>query len=253
RATRSPSPVPPARSTSSARTSTPRRSRRSHAPPAGATSPRADRATWRPSIRRSTRWGARGSFGPRARGAPGGPGPRVPPPGAAAGGRGRPARARARAGARVEAVDPVNAALWTHPEWLAPLTALCAAAALALVHAGLSLRRRRRRLGAGLPGAATSPLRDALLWGALALLAPALAGPRIGSRVQRVPGSGVDVVFALDVSRSMEARDVPPSRLDVARRALEELLARLEPADRVALVAYAGRGVLLTPLTPDRD
>jgi Ca-activated chloride channel family protein len=147
----------------------------------------------------------------------------------------------------------VSAALWTHPEWLAPLALLCAATALALALAGLALRRRRRRLGAGVPGAGGAPLRDAALWLALALLALALAGPRIGTRLERVPASGVDVVFAVDVSRSMDARDVAPSRLDRARRAVEELLARLEPADRAALVAYAGRGVLLTPLTPDRD
>jgi Ca-activated chloride channel family protein len=147
----------------------------------------------------------------------------------------------------------VSAALWTHPEWLTALAALCAASAFALVLAGLRLRRRRRLLGPGIPPAPGAAAGDAALWLALVLLALALAGPRIGSRVQRVPGSGVDVVFAVDVSRSMDARDVPPSRLDVAKRAVEELLARLEPADRGALVAYAGRGVLLTPLTPDRD
>ena len=81
----------------------------------------------------------------------------------------------------------------------------------------------------------------------------ALLGPRLGEKVVRVPASGVDLVLLLDVSRSMDARDVPPSRLARAQRAAEELLARLAPGDRAALAAFAGRGVLLTPLTPDRE
>jgi Ca-activated chloride channel family protein len=147
----------------------------------------------------------------------------------------------------------MSAALWTHPEWLVPLALACAATALALAMAKLALRRRRARLGAGIPLAPGRRGSDVALFAALALLALALVGPRIGSRVEEIPGSGVDVVFAFDVSRSMDARDVAPSRLERARRAVAELLARLEPADRAALAAFAGRGVLLTPLTPDRD
>jgi Ca-activated chloride channel family protein len=66
-----------------------------------------------------------------------------------------------------------------------------------------------------------------------------------------VDASGVDVVVLLDVSRSMDARDVAPSRLVRARRNAELVLSSLEPGDRAALAAYAGRGVLLTPLTAD--
>ena len=147
----------------------------------------------------------------------------------------------------------MSAALWTHPEWLAPIALVFASSAVALAGARVALRRRRTRLGAGIPLASGLRGSDLALLAALALLLLALVGPRIGSRVQRLPGSGVDVVFALDVSRSMDAADVAPSRLARARRAVEELLARLEPADRAALVAFAGRGALLTPLTPDRD
>ena len=147
----------------------------------------------------------------------------------------------------------MSAAFWIHPEWLAPLALACALAGAALGLAHLAQRRRRARLGAGIPLAPGPRSSDAALFAALALLALALAGPRIASRVEEIPGSGVDVVFAFDVSRSMDARDVAPSRLERARRAAAGLLARLEPADRVALAAFAGRGVLLTPLTPDRD
>jgi Ca-activated chloride channel family protein len=147
----------------------------------------------------------------------------------------------------------VSAAFWSHPEWLAPLALVCVAATAALVAARVLLRRRRARLGAGIPQAPGSRGSDAALLAALALLALALAGPRIGSRVQQIPASGVDVVFVFDVSRSMDARDVAPSRLERARRAALDLLARLETSDRVALVVFAGHGALLTPLTPDSD
>ena len=147
----------------------------------------------------------------------------------------------------------MTAALYAHPEWLAPLAAAVAAAALGLALARAASRRRRARLGAGLALCGGSRGSDLALLVAFAALALALAGPRIGSRTERVSASGVDVVFVLDVSRSMEARDVPPSRLERARRVVQSLLERLEPADRAALVAFAGRGLLLTPLTPDRD
>jgi Ca-activated chloride channel family protein len=147
----------------------------------------------------------------------------------------------------------VNAALFAHPEWLALLATAVAATALGLALARVASRRRRARLGPGLALAGGSRGSDLALFAALAAVALALAGPRIGSRFEQVSASGVDVVFVLDVSRSMEAHDVPPSRLERARRAVRSLLERLEPADRAALVAFAGRGLLLTPLTPDRD
>ncbi len=69
----------------------------------------------------------------------------------------------------------------------------------------------------------------------------------------RAPAGGVDVVLLLDASRSMDARDTPPSRMRRARRAASEILAALSPGDRAALAAFRGRGVLLAPLTRDRS
>jgi Ca-activated chloride channel family protein len=138
-----------------------------------------------------------------------------------------------------------------HPEWGTPALLLLLGAAAALALARLLARSRRRRLGrpapAGLPLAS-----DVALLVALACVVTALLGPRLGEKIVRVPASGVDLVLLLDVSRSMDARDVPPTRLARAQRAAEELLERLAPGDRAALAAFAGRGVLLTPLTPDR-
>jgi Ca-activated chloride channel family protein len=146
----------------------------------------------------------------------------------------------------------VNAVAWVHPEWLAGLAALLGAAALALTLARLRARRKRRRLGPRLrPGIPLA--RDLALLLALAAIGAALLGPRLGEKQVRVPARGVDVVLLFDVSRSMDARDVAPSRLVRARLAAQELLARLSPGDRVALAFFAGRGVLAAPLTPDRD
>jgi Ca-activated chloride channel family protein len=146
----------------------------------------------------------------------------------------------------------VNALRLAHPEWWSALALVSLGLALALLAAGWRARWRRRRLGARgrllVPGLRS----DAALLLAFVALALALLGPRIGERVRLVPASGVDLVIALDVSRSMDARDVPPSRLDRARRAARGVLERLGPFDRVGLAAFGGVGVLLAPLTPDR-
>jgi Ca-activated chloride channel family protein len=147
----------------------------------------------------------------------------------------------------------VSADWFVHPEWLDAtiLVALSAALAVALARLAAS-RRRRTLLGPAAPSRSRDLSNDAMLLVALAAIGLALLGPRAGERVESVPAEGVDVVFVVDVSRSMDARDVPPSRLDRTRRAAQEILVRLEPQDRAALAAFAGRGVLLTPLTPDR-
>lgn len=143
---------------------------------------------------------------------------------------------------------------FAHPEWLGALLAALLVASVAVAAARRSARRRRRALlGAAPDTVARALASDVALLVALACVAVALLGPRLGERVVRVSSSGVDVVFALDVSRSMDAPDVPPSRLDRARRGVAALIERLEPRDRVAVAAFAGRGVLLTPLTPDHQ
>jgi Ca-activated chloride channel family protein len=139
-----------------------------------------------------------------------------------------------------------------HPEWLSAIAMAIVVCATALAIARWLARHRRiRLLGSRLPPSRRSLASDAMLFAAALAIAVALLGPRIGERVVRVPFSGIDVVFLIDVSRSMDVRDTPPSRLDRARRAVEEILARLPPGDRAGLAAFAGRGLLLAPLTPD--
>lgn len=95
-------------------------------------------------------------------------------------------------------------------------------------------------------------LRYGVLGTAIALLALALAGPRIGTELRRVERRGIDLVIALDVSSSMQAQDVGPDRLRRAKLEIEQLLAELQ-GDRVGLVLFAGEAFLQCPLTVDHS
>jgi len=78
----------------------------------------------------------------------------------------------------------------------------------------------------------------------------ALIGPQWGFRWQEIKRRGVDVVIALDVSKSMLAQDLKPSRLDRAKLAIQELVPMLK-GDRIGLVAFAGTSFVQCPLTVD--
>lgn len=84
----------------------------------------------------------------------------------------------------------------------------------------------------------------------LACLIAAGARPRFGVYFERVSQKGADLVVLLDVSRSMTAEDVPPSRLQRAKLDVIDLLGRLA-GDRVGLVVFAGKPVTKVPLTTD--
>ncbi len=85
---------------------------------------------------------------------------------------------------------------------------------------------------------------------ALLLLGAAFAGPRWGRANAVVKQSGSDIVLALDASLSMTAQDEKPSRLEKMKQVVRQLRA-LSPNDRFALIAFAGRSYILTPLTSD--
>jgi Ca-activated chloride channel family protein len=83
---------------------------------------------------------------------------------------------------------------------------------------------------------------------AVGLLALALARPQAGGRARLEKQQGLDIVVALDFSKSMLARDVYPSRLERAKRELERLIDRLA-GDRIGLVAFAGETLNYPPTT----
>jgi Ca-activated chloride channel family protein len=91
-----------------------------------------------------------------------------------------------------------------------------------------------------------------LLLATFLLLIAAWAGPSWGRIPVEEPQDGLDIALAVDVSRSMTAKDVLPSRLDQAREVIRTLLSAF-PAARFSLVVFEGAAVTLTPLTPDKD
>jgi len=88
-----------------------------------------------------------------------------------------------------------------------------------------------------------------LIWGLVFLLI-ALAQPRWGFQWEDLKQRGVDIIIALDVSNSMRATDIKPSRLERAKYKVTDLL-RMLKGDRVGLVAFAGTRFLHFPLTLD--
>ena len=141
---------------------------------------------------------------------------------------------------------------WLHALWLLPLGAALFWWAEQRRRALISriVAPKLRSLLAG----STSPfrrwLRAACVLGALGLLAVTLAGPQLGYDTLEVPHRGRDVIIAMDVSRSMLATDVAPTRLQRAKLLAEDLVGELG-SDRLGLVAFAGSAFLQAPLTLD--
>lgn len=84
----------------------------------------------------------------------------------------------------------------------------------------------------------------------LTLLIIALANPKMGTKLETVKRQGVDIVFALDVSKSMLAEDIAPSRLDKAKQIINKIVENLA-SDRVGIIIYAGNSYPLLPITTD--
>src|ERR1700730_19112558 len=86
----------------------------------------------------------------------------------------------------------------------------------------------------------------------LACAITALAQPRWGYTFQNVQRKGLDLILAVDTSRSMLSNDVQPNRLERAKLAAQDLIGESQ-GDRAGLVAFAGRAFLQAPLTIDYD
>lgn len=95
-------------------------------------------------------------------------------------------------------------------------------------------------------------VRLALLVSAVALAVLAMARPQWGFSWEEVSQKGLDIVVAIDTSRSMLAADIPPNRLERAKLAALDL-AKLAKNDRLGLVAFAGSAFLQCPLTLDEE
>ncbi len=100
----------------------------------------------------------------------------------------------------------------------------------------ISIARRRAQRG--------------LYLAALACLFGALAGPKVGYYWEQISRRGIDIVFAIDTSRSMSTPDVKPDRLTRAKLAIDDFAGHLD-GDAVGIVAFAGRAYLACPITLD--
>ena len=145
-----------------------------------------------------------------------------------------------------------------HP-WMLALALMGGLFAAFAVFAGH--RRRQERLARfgspqalvrlGPPGLSLLPrARAARLAAAFALLLGGLAAPRWGQGSAIIDTEGIDVALALDVSLSMLAEDERPNRLERMKQEVRRFRASA-PGDRVALIAFAGRSYILSPLTSD--
>lgn len=85
---------------------------------------------------------------------------------------------------------------------------------------------------------------------ALAFLILGLARPQMGAKLQEVKRKGIEIMIALDVSNSMNAMDIEPSRLERAKQVLSKLIDRLED-DKIGLVVFAGEAFIQVPITAD--
>ena len=93
-------------------------------------------------------------------------------------------------------------------------------------------------------------LKAFLLIGAISFIALSLSRPQWGFHWERVRRTGLDILIAIDTSKSMLAEDVKPNRLERSKLAVEDLLGKLK-GDRIGLIAFAGKAFLQCPLTVD--
>lgn len=85
---------------------------------------------------------------------------------------------------------------------------------------------------------------------ALTALIIGLVNPKIGTKLETVKREGIDIVFAIDVSKSMLAEDMAPNRLDKSKQIVSQIINQLG-SDRIGIVAYAGSAFPILPITTD--
>lgn len=97
----------------------------------------------------------------------------------------------------------------------------------------------------------TKPLVKMLLY-LLILMAMVigLVNPQIGTKMETIKREGIDIVFAVDVSKSMLAEDIAPNRINKAKQIVSKIVDQLE-ADRIGIIAYAGSAFPILPITTD--
>ena len=95
-----------------------------------------------------------------------------------------------------------------------------------------------------------SLLKICLLCLAIGCLVIALVNPKIGTKLETIKREGVDIVFAVDVSKSMLAEDIAPNRLEKSKQLVTQIINNLA-SDRIGIIAYAGKAFPQLPITTD--
>jgi Ca-activated chloride channel family protein len=85
---------------------------------------------------------------------------------------------------------------------------------------------------------------------AMAFLVLTLAGPQTGSKIEKAHRKGIDIMIALDVSNSMLAEDIKPSRLERSKQSIMRLIDQLD-GDRIGIIIFAGKAYTQLPITTD--
>ena len=94
--------------------------------------------------------------------------------------------------------------------------------------------------------------KDRFLYISMLILIFSASGPQIGTRLAPLDRKGIDLVFAIDVSTSMNSEDVKPSRLEKAKFEISQMIHQLK-GDRISLIVFAGSSHMYLPLTTDYE
>ena len=143
---------------------------------------------------------------------------------------------------------------FAEPIWLVAGAATVTLLVSLLVRAEILRSRALARLPglriAGLPSPARRWAKAGVLALAVAMGFLALSRPQRGLRWATVERKGADLMLVVDTSRSMDADDVHPTRLERTKLSIRDLVAKL-PGDRIGLVAFAGDAFVESPMTLD--
>ncbi len=93
-------------------------------------------------------------------------------------------------------------------------------------------------------------LKFAIVLFAVLCLIIALANPKIGTKIENIKRDGIDIVFAIDVSKSMLCEDIAPNRMDKSKQLVSQIMSQLSD-DRIGIIAYAGSSFPVLPITSD--
>ena len=145
--------------------------------------------------------------------------------------------------------------IFAQPHWLLIGAVACAALVALIVRAEFKRRIGLALFAAASPETTTSRsrrrMRNLLAVAGVGLTFVALARPLGGYHLEQRPHQGVDLMFAVDTSKSMRATDLRPDRLTRAKLAVADLVRKFD-GDRLGLIAFAGDAFVQAPMTVDR-